>query len=154
MRTMPAISGCRRAIPLLAFLLTWLGAVATSADEVSRTEMRSLDDQVQVIKSDVLSIAAELNQLEEKLLYPSNTQVAVFVAIAEEESVFLDSVKVQIDDRNIAIGFSRGTSTSVVLNRVIFIEFSGSSVAYTDNSVNQSSAGHLYVNLVAQFSFQ
>src|SRR6266704_6984373 len=43
-------------------------------------QMRGLDEQVQEVKSDVLSIAAELNQLEEKLLYPSGTQVAIFVA--------------------------------------------------------------------------
>ena len=45
-------------------------------------QMRDLDEQVQQTKSDVLSIAAELNQLEEKLLYPSGTQVAIFVALA------------------------------------------------------------------------
>ena len=51
------------------------------------------------------------------------------------------------------IGFSRGTSTSVVLNRVIFIEFSGSSVAYTDNSVNQSPPGYFYRHFVPEFTF-
>ncbi|MBW2294697.1 MAG: hypothetical protein JRG94_20655, partial [Deltaproteobacteria bacterium] len=48
--------------------------------------MQSLDEQVQEIKSDVLGIAAELNRLEEKLLYPSNTQVAVFVSLDEGET--------------------------------------------------------------------
>ena len=48
--------------------------------------MRSLDEQVQEIKTDVLGIAAELNRLEEKLLYPSNTHLAIFVSIAEGET--------------------------------------------------------------------
>ena len=39
------------------------------AEEVSQAEIRSLDEQVQEIKSDVLSIAAELNSLEERLLF-------------------------------------------------------------------------------------
>ena len=43
------------------------------AEELSGSEMRSLDGQVQEIKSDVLNIAAELNNLEERLLFPSNT---------------------------------------------------------------------------------
>ncbi len=64
--------------------------------------MQSLDEQVQEIKSDVLSIAAELNGLEEKLLYPSNTQVAVFVSLAEGEAFRLDSVQVQIDGERVA----------------------------------------------------
>ncbi|MCH8136693.1 MAG: hypothetical protein IIB77_11995 [Proteobacteria bacterium] len=60
-------------------------------------DLRSLDGQVQEIKSDVLSIASELNNLEERLLYPSNTQVAVFVSIAEDEDFRLDAVQIEID---------------------------------------------------------
>jgi hypothetical protein len=59
--------------------------------------MQSLDEQVQEIKSDVLGIAAELGRLEERLLYPSDTQVAVFVSLAEGEAFRLDSVRIQID---------------------------------------------------------
>jgi hypothetical protein len=65
--------------------------------EPASEEMRSLDEQVQEIKTDVLGIAAELNRLEEKLLYPSNTQVAVFVSIAEGETFRLDSMQINID---------------------------------------------------------
>ena len=64
--------------------------------------MQSLDEQVQEIKSEVLSIAAELSNLEEKLLYPSNTQIAVFVSIAEGENLDLDSVRIQIDGALVA----------------------------------------------------
>src|SRR5262249_2661048 len=45
------------------------------APSASQQEMRSLDEQVQEIKSDVLGIASDLTRLEEKLLYPSNTQI-------------------------------------------------------------------------------
>jgi len=77
------------------------GAPAT-AQEVSATQMQGLDEQVQEIKSDVLRIAAELSQLEEMLLYPSNTQVTVFVSLAEDESSRLDSVQLQIDGELVA----------------------------------------------------
>ena len=40
------------------------------AQEAPKEQIKGLDEQVQEIKTDVLSIAAELNQLEEKLLYP------------------------------------------------------------------------------------
>jgi hypothetical protein len=59
--------------------------------------MRSLDEQVQEIKSDVLGIAAELSRLEERLLYPSNTHLAVFVSIAEGEMFRVDAMQINID---------------------------------------------------------
>ena len=75
-----------------------LGPMALAgAEDLSRNDMRSLDGQVQEIKSDVLSIASELNNLEERLLYPSNTQVAVFVAIEQDEDFRLDAVQVMIN---------------------------------------------------------
>src|SRR5262245_22517019 len=88
-----------------ALALALLGAisgVAGSAEEVSKQQMQSLDEQVQEIKSDVLGIAAELNRLEERLLYPSDTQVALFVSMKEGETFRLDSVSVQIDGAPVA----------------------------------------------------
>jgi hypothetical protein len=70
---------------------------AAYAQELASAEMRSLDEQVQEIKTDVLGIAAELNRLEEKLLYPSNTQLAIFVSIADGEKFRLDSMQINID---------------------------------------------------------
>jgi hypothetical protein len=81
-------------------LLVW--STAASGKDVSREQIKGLDEQVQEIKSDVLSISAELNQLEEKLLYPSNTQVAVFVSLAGGETFRLDSVEIQLDGKPVA----------------------------------------------------
>lgn len=101
-------------------LLSWLGGAPGVARAISKEQseradgqvqeirsdskeqMQSLDEQVQEIKSDVLSIAAELSRLEEKLLYPSNTQVALFVSLAEGETFRLDSVQIQIDGELVA----------------------------------------------------
>lgn len=82
-------------------LLGWLAlAGAARADEQSSAP--SLDEQVQEVKSDVLAIATELRQLEEKLLYPSNTQLAVFLSLAEGEALELDAVHIQIDGQPVA----------------------------------------------------
>jgi len=70
--------------------------------EISREQITGLDEQIQEIKSDVLSIAVELNQIEEKLLYPSNTQVAVFVSLVSGETFRLDSVEIQLDGKPVA----------------------------------------------------
>lgn len=70
-----------------SFILVLLaGSPMVMAQDISGDEMRSLDGQVQEVKSDVLSIASELGNLEERLLYPSNTQIALFVAIAEDQA--------------------------------------------------------------------
>lgn len=81
---------------VLALLFAGI-ATSSSAEEYSGDELRSLDGQVQEIKSDVLNIASELNTLEERLLYPSNTQISVFVAVGEDEDFRLDSLKIEID---------------------------------------------------------
>jgi len=60
-------------------------------------QMRGLDEQIQEVKSDALRIAAELSLLEEKLLYPSGTQVAIFVAMTKGDKMRLDAVRLQID---------------------------------------------------------
>jgi hypothetical protein len=82
-------------------LLVWL-AVAGSARADSQDSMQGLDEQVQEVKSDVLAIATELKQLEEKLLYPSDTQVAVFVWLAEGDAIEIGSVRIQIDGKLVA----------------------------------------------------
>src|SRR5215467_8319413 len=70
-----------------------------SADQ---RQMRGLDEQIQDIKSDSLRMAAELSQLEEKLLYPSGTQVAIFVELAKGDTMRIDAVRLQIDGQLVA----------------------------------------------------
>lgn len=66
------------------------------AADVSKGEIKGLDEQVQEIKTDVLGIAAQLKLLEEKLLYPSTTEVSVFVSLAPEEKFRLDALEIQL----------------------------------------------------------
>jgi hypothetical protein len=87
---------------VIASVLFCLASVPGWAQQDDRRQMRWLDEQVQEIKSDVLSIAEELSRLEEKLLYPSGTQVAIFVALADGDAMRLDAVRLQIDGRLVA----------------------------------------------------
>jgi hypothetical protein len=86
---------------VFAFLLC-LGSAHGWAQQNDPQQMKGLDEQVQEIKSDVLSIAEELSRLEEKLLYPSGTQVAIFIALAEGDPMRLDAVRLQIDGQLVA----------------------------------------------------
>lgn len=77
-------------------------SMSAYAEDISKEQMKGLDEQVQDIKGDVLGVAAELYQLEEKLLYPSDTQMAVFLSLAEGETFRLDAVKLQLDGKWVA----------------------------------------------------
>ncbi len=96
--------GCRiqfrslKGIVLITVVLLMPAAIFAQQDKAAK----GLDEQVQEMKSDVLNIAAELRRLEEKLLYPSGTQVAVFIALAKGDHVRLDAVRLQIDGKIVA----------------------------------------------------
>lgn len=90
---------------MTTLLITALVAAVTPAalaETISREQLKGLDEQVQEIKSDVLAIAAELNQLEERLLFPSNTQVALFVSVPRGAKFRLDAVRIQLDGKAVA----------------------------------------------------
>lgn len=90
--------------------IIWNVAVAMSmcllgldvmAEQVSRAQIKGLDEQVQEIKKDVLGITSELQLLEEKLLYPSTTQVSLFVSFANKGGFHLDALDVAIDGKDV-----------------------------------------------------
>jgi hypothetical protein len=59
----------------------------------------ALDTEMQALKDEVLDLNQELFLLEEELLFPANTQVAVFVSMDVGEFFALDSVQLRIDDK-------------------------------------------------------
>ena len=76
--------------------------VTGQAAEVSREEIKGLDEQVQDIKKDVLELTSEISLLEEKLLFPSNTQVSLFVSLAGDKDFVLDSMQIKLDNQVVA----------------------------------------------------
>ncbi|HYJ41764.1 MAG TPA: hypothetical protein VEW08_13310 [Steroidobacteraceae bacterium] len=75
--------------------------------EVSATgeppaDTRALDETVQDLKKDVVDLNKELFVLEEELLFPANTQVAVFVSMDIGEFFALDSLTLKIDNKEVA----------------------------------------------------
>ena len=69
-----------------------------SADDAPR----SVEKDVQDLKSEVLALNRDLFVLEEELLYPANTQVAVFVSMDVGELFDLDSLEVKMDGKSVA----------------------------------------------------
>jgi hypothetical protein len=70
-----------------------------AADAASDT--RGLDEQVQGLKKDVVDLNRDLFILEEELLFPANTQVAVFLAVDVGDFFALDSVQLKIDNKEV-----------------------------------------------------
>src|ERR1700683_2561021 len=63
---------------------------------------RSLDEQIQTLKKDVVDLNKDLFVLEEELLFPANTQVAVFVSMDVGDFFALDSINLKIDNRDVS----------------------------------------------------
>jgi hypothetical protein len=62
-------------------------------------DTRGLDQEVQGLKKDVVDLNRELFVLEEELLFPANTQVAVFISMDVGDFFALDSVTLKIDQK-------------------------------------------------------
>ena len=58
-----------------------------------------LDTRIQDLKSDVIRLNRDLLVLEEELLFPANTQVAVFVSMDVGKLFELESVQIKLDDK-------------------------------------------------------
>lgn len=63
----------------------------------SKEELRGIDEQIQTLKKEVIQINSELSLLEEKLLFPSSTQTAVFVSMPNKVSFIPDSIELKVD---------------------------------------------------------
>jgi hypothetical protein len=104
----------KRCIFLLLSLLLAAGAWAADAPAPAAaapaavvaanapTAPATLDNRVQDAKSDVIKLNRDLLVLEEELLFPANTQVALFVSMDVGKLFELDSVQVKLDDTVVA----------------------------------------------------
>jgi hypothetical protein len=101
-------------LPLFAMLLATLplgaqeasppasASAPTTSSSATGEEFKSLDQEVQALKKEVLDLNRELFVLEEELLFPANTQVAVFVSMDVGEFFALDSVTLKVDNKEVA----------------------------------------------------
>lgn len=75
---------------------------ASSPSNDAGAGTRALDEQIQGLKKDVVDLNKDLFVLEEELLFPANTQVAVFVSMDVGDFFALDSVTLKIDNHDIS----------------------------------------------------
>jgi hypothetical protein len=110
---MNILSRCKRlaAMLLLAGSASWAqtpapmaaasapAAAASAAPAASAASAAGLDTRVQEAKSDVIKLNRDLLVLEEELLFPANTQVAVFVSMDVGKLFELESVQIKLDEK-------------------------------------------------------
>ena len=85
------VAGVRKTV--LAFFLLAVGSGASAG---------SLDSDIDRLKADVAELSQTLYELEESVLYPVDTQVAVFLTLSNREGLDLDSVELYLNDTPVA----------------------------------------------------
>ena len=75
--------------------------VAPAAGVAPADNFKTLDQEVQGLKKDVIDLNKDLFVLEEELLFPANTQVALYVSMDVGAFFALDSVTVKIDNKEV-----------------------------------------------------
>ncbi len=81
-----------------AFIILIAALAATAAAE----DRSALDAEVQSLRREVVDLNRDLFMLEEDLLFPASTQVAVFVSMDVGTFFAVDSVQLKIDDKEVA----------------------------------------------------
>lgn len=75
---------------------------AAEVKQAPQEDFKTLDGQVQSLKQEVMELNRDLFVLEEELLFPATTQVAVFLSMDVGKFFQLDSVQLKIDDKVVA----------------------------------------------------
>ncbi len=71
-------------------------------DESDAEPAKPLTNQVEDLKQAVLDLNRDLLILEEELLFPANTQIAIFLSMDVGEFFQLDAVKINVDNKLVA----------------------------------------------------
>ena len=88
-----------RLFTALALLAAPLAAMPSESDTAS---LKTVDQDVQALKKQLIELNRDLFKLEEELLYPASTQVAVFLSVDVGTFFALDSVTLKVDDKEVA----------------------------------------------------
>jgi hypothetical protein len=90
--TLPGVRAADKPIP---------APQGTTTAQPATPAAASLDDRIQDTKAEVIRLNRDLMVLEEELLFPANTQIAVFVSMDVGKLFALDSVKVKLDNKDV-----------------------------------------------------
>ena len=86
-------------ILICAALMWGVQSIASAQAVEAAAPAPALQEQVQDLKQQVIGLNRDLFILEEELLFPANTQVAVFVSMNVGDFFQLDALTLKLDDK-------------------------------------------------------
>jgi hypothetical protein len=90
-----------RSTQTLALLMLLALPPLAARAESDAAALQSVDQDVQTLKKQLVDLNRDLFKLEEELLYPASTQVAVFLSVDVGTFFALDSVTLKVDDKEV-----------------------------------------------------
>lgn len=93
------IRSLHRLLATVALAASLLPLAQAASETPAAKETASLENRIQDLKADVIGLNRDLLVLEEELLFPASTQVAVFVSMDVGKLFALESVQVRLDDK-------------------------------------------------------
>ncbi|MEE4360131.1 MAG: AraC family transcriptional regulator [Pseudomonadales bacterium] len=87
---------------LITLALLLPSAQAADADDARTPAPSALENEVQSLKEEVVALNRDLFILEEELLFPSSTQVQVFLSLDVGTFFQLESVQLELDGKEVA----------------------------------------------------
>lgn len=109
---------------LIIFSLLLSTTIVFAADETV-VQNNQLDYQLQQLKQDVLALSTELSRVEQQLLFPSDTQVNIFLSLTRHTSFVLETARLDIDQKTITSHIYTGAELSALNNGGIQKLFTG-----------------------------
>jgi cell division protein FtsB len=70
--------------------------------QAALSTVKKLSKEIQQLKSEVVGLNKDLRLMEEELLFPTSTQATVFVSLDIGQFFTLESVKLKLDDKQVA----------------------------------------------------
>jgi len=107
----------RQFLSFITILTLLLSSLSLQAKEQTASQAKSVKSKksqsashidpaivkkAETIKKNLIKLNRELYQFEDDLLYPTNTQLAVFLSITEKTTFNLDSVELRLDNHLVA----------------------------------------------------
>ncbi|WP_372999522.1 AraC family transcriptional regulator [Marinobacter sp.] len=87
---------------LAALFVAFTAPVFAQSDSGTESDGAAVAERVEDLKKKVIRLNRDLFILEEDLLFPANTQVAVFLSVDTGKFLKLDAVKLKVDDEIVA----------------------------------------------------
>ncbi|MGX5173747.1 AraC family transcriptional regulator [Aliikangiella sp. IMCC44653] len=105
-------------VPCLIILISFAGSASALSESESSSEITTAE-KLENLKKDVLSVNRDLFILEEDLLFPASTQVAVYLSMDIGQFFSLDNVKLKIDDKDVTHYLYTENDTKALLKGAI-----------------------------------